>query len=774
MVQGDGRKYSEEFRKEVCDYYFEHKDEDGITLLKIGMIFGLPVANASGQLSKWLMEDPRYVPRRKSVSEEEKIAALTFYHDTPGVLIADVMAKFGFPSNPHVFRRWVRERPQYKKFRGYTEEQIADICNYALEHSDMMLKEVIAEFGYPAHTHTLSIWLESYYGVPRKRKTKRFLSDEEVKRGVEYAFANPDKPICDVELDLGFPNDSIMVRIREDPRWESDLRNRKALQAKKQEIVDYYFDNPSMSMKDVSEHFGGRPCPSQVTKWAKEDPRFLDPAAYGYTEEQKRRALDLHFSQPDIKMRDLEKTLGFPLNKRAWRCWVSADPRRKLGGKRGAWRDVTFLELRSDVALAVRVDGLAIEDAADRYNVSKDSVKRYLKLYDEGGLVALMSDKDIPKRGNSLQATKRPMSAKVDALTDKEVREIIRRNEELEKRNEELQFENDVCHAIFDVLKKDPSLSEGELLTTREKTLIINALRPKYKLRVLLERFEMPKSTYEYNRNAILRPDKYELIRAFIRDAFEKSGHAYGYRRITAVLRLPVLEKDKKGISGYGIVVDEKVVRRLMKEEGIVTLPAMRLLRYNSYRGSVGKVAPNLLNRDFSSDAPYKKLLTDVTEFHLNNYKVYLSPVIDCFNGEIISWTISQSPSLEFVTTMLKNAIRRVGRGFGVVIHSDQGWAYQHALYRQMLIDAGWQQSMSRKGCCSDNSAMEGFFGRLKNEFFYNHDFTGYTPDEFMGALNDWIVWHNEFRIKEGLGYTSPVLYREQWEQEHTELALAA
>ena len=208
-------------------------------------------------------------------------------------------------------------------------------------------------------------------------------------------------------------------------------------------------------------------------------------------------------------------------------------------------------------------------------------------------------------------------------------------------------------------------------MTVREKILVINALRPRYKLRVLLERFEMPKSTYEHNRNALLRPDKYLKVRAFIRDAFEKSGHAYGYRRIAAVLRLPVLEKDEKGISGYGVVVDEKVVRRLMKEEGIVALPAMRLLRYNSYKGTVGKVAPNLLKRDFHSDAPYKKLLTDVTEFHLNNYKIYLSPVIDCFNGEVISWTISQSPNLELVTSMLKDAVKRVGRKFGVIIHSD-------------------------------------------------------------------------------------------------------
>ncbi len=179
---------------------------------------------------------------------------------------------------------------------------------------------------------------------------------------------------------------------------------------------------------------------------------------------------------------------------------------------------------------------------------------------------------------------------------------------------------------------------------------------------------------------------------------------------------------------------------------------------FHSYKGEVGKIAPNLLDRNFVADRPNQKWTTDITQVNIHDKKLYLSPILDMFNGEIISYSISSSPNLRLVITMLNNALRKVKDTEGMIMHSDQGWHYQHLKYQQILKDHGIIQSMSRKGNCLDNSKMENFFGVMKSELLYLQEWE--SIDQFEKALRAYIRYYNHDRIKLKLNGKSPVQYR--------------
>lgn len=218
----------------------------------------------------------------------------------------------------------------------------------------------------------------------------------------------------------------------------------------------------------------------------------------------------------------------------------------------------------------------------------------------------------------------------------------------------------------------------------------------------------------------------------------------YGYRRMTAEMRR------------RGIVINHKTVYRLMREIGLYCYVRMR--KYNSYRGEVGEKAPNLLARNFVATSPYEKWATDITEFHLFGRKIFLSPIIDLYNGEIISYTISDHPRFSCVMEMLETAIRKLPVQHSLVLHSDQGWQYRMRAYCDSLRQAGITQSMSRKGNCLDNAVVEGFFGHLKSELLYNQSFD--SVEHFMAELHEYIRYYNEERIRSCLGYKTPIEYR--------------
>lgn len=218
----------------------------------------------------------------------------------------------------------------------------------------------------------------------------------------------------------------------------------------------------------------------------------------------------------------------------------------------------------------------------------------------------------------------------------------------------------------------------------------------------------------------------------------------YGYRRITQTLR------------NEGYVISEKTVRKLMKESGIKCM--VRVKKYRSYKGEVGRIAPNLLARNFNADSPCQKLVTDVTEFSLFGTKLYLSPVLDLYNSELIYYTIYDHPVLDMVTDMVKGMISVIGSDTNAILHSDQGWQYQHKRYQEMLKENNIHQSMSRKGNCLDNSVIENFFGLLKSELLYLQKFK--SVEDFKEELKRYLHYYNFDRIKLKLNGMSPVQYR--------------
>lgn len=268
-------------------------------------------------------------------------------------------------------------------------------------------------------------------------------------------------------------------------------------------------------------------------------------------------------------------------------------------------------------------------------------------------------------------------------------------------------------------------------------------LRHEFKIGLLIEIAGIPRSTYYYHAGQFEKPDKYADIKAEIRRIYDKSKVRYGYRRITAKLR-----KTHK--------INHKTVQKLMRKMGIFC--RVRMKKYRSYKGDVGKIAPNLLERDFKAAKPNQKWVTDVTEFSLFGIKLYLSPIIDLYNGEVIAYNISKHPNLLQVTDMLEKAFSKIPDSIDLILHSDQGWQYQHKKYQKMLSDKGIRQSMSRKGNCLDNACAENFFSLLKTELLYLLEFT--SVEHFISELLEYIEWYNNKRIKLKLDGLSPVGYK--------------
>jgi len=199
--------------------------------------------------------------------------------------------------------------------------------------------------------------------------------------------------------------------------------------------------------------------------------------------------------------------------------------------------------------------------------------------------------------------------------------------------------------------------------------------------------------------------DKYSLTKETITAICRENRGRYGYRRVTGELHQ------------RGILLNHKTVQRLMKELGLVC--RVRMKKYHSYKGEVGRIAPNLIERNFEAEKPNQKWVTDVTEFSLFGQKLYLSPILDLCSRDIVSYTISDRPVLSMVTEMLDKALEKLPNGTSLILHSDQGWQYQHKQYQRMLKVRGIHQSMSRRGNCLDNAVIENFFGLLKSELLY-------------------------------------------------------
>lgn len=271
-------------------------------------------------------------------------------------------------------------------------------------------------------------------------------------------------------------------------------------------------------------------------------------------------------------------------------------------------------------------------------------------------------------------------------------------------------------------------------------------LRQQYPIDRLLKVVGLPRSTFFYQKKAMEAVDKYASVKTMIKALYIANDGIYGYRIMTLALR------------NLGEQLNHKTVRRLMCGLGMNS--QVKLKKYKSYKGEVGRTAPNLLNRKFKTKRARHKLLTDVTEFKAAGKKLFLSPVMDLYNGEILAWEIAPRPVYELVDKMLVKVLGMLKPEDKAMLHSDQGWQYQMERYRQKLKDHKIKQSMSRKGNCHDNAPMESFFGLLKSEFFHRKKFA--SLEELEAGLAKYIHYYNNDRIKLRLGGLSPVQYRVQ------------
>jgi transposase InsO family protein/transposase-like protein len=311
-----------------------------------------------------------------------------------------------------------------------------------------------------------------------------------------------------------------------------------------------------------------------------------------------------------------------------------------------------------------------------------------------------------------------------------------------------LQLEHDLLMKANDLLKKDLGV-DLQLLSNREKTMLVDALKEEYGLTGLLDRLCLARSSYFYQCSRMRVADKYAEVRCTITEIFESNHRSYGYRRIQASL------------NRQQVFVSEKIVQRLMKQESLYAARPKRR-KYRSYIGEISPAPENIINRDFHAEAPNEKWLTDISEFRIPAGKVYLSPIIDCFDGMVVSWSIGASPDAKLVNTMLDAAIETLADSTDKpIVHSDRGGHYRWPGWLSRIAKASLVRSMSRKACLPDNSACEGFFGRLKTEMFYPRDWRSTTIAQFIEELDNYIRWYNEKRIKISLGYLSPIEYRE-------------
>ena len=259
---------------------------------------------------------------------------------------------------------------------------------------------------------------------------------------------------------------------------------------------------------------------------------------------------------------------------------------------------------------------------------------------------------------------------------------------------------------------------------------------------------EIAKSTYYFEIKKIdVVAEKNLEITSEITDIFVENKGRYGVRRVYQEL------------INRGIKINHKRVQRIMSVNGLKGKRPKQ--KYHSYKGTVGKIAKNLIARDFSTTAPLQKWTTDVSQFNFSWGKCYLSPILDMNSNEIVSFDLSLSPNMEQIKRMLANAFDKFPDVSGLVFHSDQGWQYQHAYYQEELKKHGVNQSMSRKGNCYDNCIMETFFGRLKNEMYYGYEDCYDSFESFKIAMDEYMDYYNNRRIQSKTKWMPPVKYRE-------------
>jgi transposase InsO family protein/transposase-like protein len=478
----------------------------------------------------------------------------------------------------------------------------------------------------------------------------------------------------------------------------------------------------------------GYPTTKALERWYRAYEQSQDlPAGYicskpKYSVEQKRAATDHYLSHGQCLAATV-KALGYPVDVTlaGWLDELHPARKKQVIGKALGVRQPRELKQAAVIELCTRQESARV--VAQKIGVSRPTLYNW-----KNQLLGHEAPASMKQQNNSPQAPERA--------------ELAQEVETLRRDIRQLQLEHDILKKANELLKKGLGV-DLQLLTNREKTLLVDALKQTYALSELFSELGLPRSSYFYHRARLRVSDKYSDVRRAMAEIFDLNHRCYGYRRIQAAL------------GRQQVFISEKVVRRLMRQEQLAVATTRRR-RYGSYLGEISPAPENIINRDFQAAAPNEKWLTDITEFHIPAGKVYLSPVIDCFDGLVISWTIGTRPDAELVNTMLDAAIETViNSNERPVVHSDRGAHYRWPGWLSRMRDAKLVRSMSRKGCSPDNAACEGFFGRLKTELFYPRNWQATTIEQFIKVVDSYIRWYNEKRIKISLGSLSPLEYRE-------------
>jgi putative transposase len=476
----------------------------------------------------------------------------------------------------------------------------------------------------------------------------------------------------------------------------------------------------------------GYPDRRQLYKWYEE---YLNEKRSGiieerkkrkpkYTEEQQQIAVDYYLNH-GRNITGTIRSLGYP-HKDLLRQWCYKNlPNIRMSVKHKSPFTRAFKE---EAVVDFQMRKSSANTVADKHNICRKS------LYDWR--------KDILQKETNRTMANDPLEPTIENR-DLLMAQLTKLKEDIFR----LQLEKDILEGTAELLKKEPGVNPKNL-NNKEKTLLIDALREVYPLKLLLDTLTIPKSSYFYQKNQFKLPYKYALLKKDIQRIFEESGRVYGYRRIHAELK------------NENTKVSEKVVRKIMQECELIVIMTKKK-KYSSYKGEISAASLNLINRNFHASKPNKKWLTDITEFAIPAGKVYLSPIVDCFDGLLVSWTIGTSPNADLANRMLEIATDKLARNERPIIHSDRGFHYRLPGWLSRIEKYKLKRSMSKKGYTPDNAACEGVFGRIKNEMFYNRTWYDVSLDEFMDILDNYLKWYNEKRIKISLGGKSPLKYRE-------------
>ena len=789
--------YSVAERKAAVKYFLEHGKSIQVTIAALKY-------PSEKQLYNWIR---KYAPNVKPTSyskytAEERDVAVQYFLEH-GNSIPKTIKGLGYPSPP-VLRRWLsQDMPEIKIDRFYTVQEREKAVKYFLENG-RSIRGTIKVLKYPSENQ-LRRWVRS--DAPG---IKAGYTDEERMTAVRYFLEHGHSVKRTLDV-LQYPcEDQLRKWIREDAPEVEFQKTPNYTEAQRQDVVRYFLEHG----KDVDATIDafGYPSKSILYSWIKKySPGAITPL---YTDEERLKAV-YHFVYESNSTGITVKKLNYP-SKPSLRRWIKKyAPSAKLKSwkkytedqiaiaiqeylnSRNVLDTVEMLRFPSPSALykwirihapetreclrvsspfEPRKDYVNAVDTVLTKNLPDIITKPKTKSSKERKVECFMKTHKTPipptqriqqeetkadERDVRISSSKKSNNAyAVPSSPDNEspnlesqslhceIESLHQEIKDLKNTIRKLQIEKEALEIASNILKKDEGVSL-ELLTNREKTLVIDTLKKKYALKELLSCLNLSKSSYFYQESALKAPDKYLHLRETIKQIFHSNYESYGYRRMHVALKQ------------LGITISEKIIIRIMQEEKLIVHTTKRK-GYSSYLGEITPEVPNIVDRNFHADAPNKVWLTDITEFSIPKGKVYLSSIIDCFDGLPVAWAMHTSPNENLANTTLLQAISTLKPWEHPIIHSDRGCHYRWPSWIKITEQAQLVRSMSKKGCSPDNAACEGHFGSVKNEMFYNRSWNDINVSEFINILDEYMHWFSEKRIKMSLGGMSPLEYRQK------------